>query len=54
MLLTCPPNRPHSAAQCVSEEQLDCSDRQSAANSCLKSFHSPILLSQENNYDNIQ
>lgn len=43
MLLTCPANRPHSAAQYASEEQLDCSDRQSAANSRL---NSPILLPQ--------
>lgn len=41
MLLTCPANRPHSAAQYASEEQRDCSDRQSAANSRL---NSPILL----------
>lgn len=54
MLLTCPANKPHSAAQCASKEQPDCSDRQSAANSRLKSPHSPILLSQQNNTDSLQ
>lgn len=54
VLLTCPANRPHSAVQCVSEEQPDCSDRQSAANSRLRSLHSPILLSQQNNTAQLQ
>lgn len=45
-LLTCPANRPHSVAQSVSGEQLDCSDTQPAASSLQKILHSPILFSQ--------
>lgn len=45
-ILTCPANRPHSVAQSVSGEQLDCSDTQPAANSLQKILHPPILFSQ--------
>lgn len=45
-LLTCPANRPHSVAQSVSGEQLDCSDTQPEANSLQKNSHSPNLFSR--------
>lgn len=45
-ILTCPANRPHSVAQSVSGERLDCSDTPPAANSLLTIRHSPILFSQ--------
>lgn len=47
MSLTCPASGPHSANLCVSEEQPDCSDTLSAANSHLRILRSPILLSQQ-------
>lgn len=48
--LTCPANRPHSVAQSVSGEQLDCSDTQPEANSLQKIPHSPNLFSKKKIY----